>query len=158
MKTILTATIIFYYCRKGDAYEDIVSAAATCNVYGNNGNGNDRLKGGGLGIQSGVPPSWKDVKLIRSEDLKLRGFTAKQQRTTRKRRQQKIPFYLHMLGTKFYLYVKGYFLEVSGIKRHDRRPLRGIWQIFLRSAKKCLSERNVCQQPFCLRLRSSLEE
>lgn len=137
MKTILTATIIFYYCRKGDAYEDVVSAAtATCNVYGNNSSNGNSFKGGDLGIQSGVPTSWKDVKLIRSEDLKLRSFTAKQQKTTRKRRQQKIPFYLHMLGTQFYLYVRGYFLEVSGIRRHDRRPLRGVERIFLRSAKE----------------------
>ena len=69
--TVLMAVIIFYYYRKGDTYEDVVVISGdTCNVYGNDGG--DGFKGGDLGIPSGIPTSWKDVKLIQSEDGKLR--------------------------------------------------------------------------------------
>ena len=68
---ILTAaTLIFYYYKKGDIYEDVTLAAATYNVYVH-GNGGDGFKGGDSGIPLGVPTSWKDVKLIQSEDDKL---------------------------------------------------------------------------------------
>ena len=66
------AVIIFYYYRKGDTYEDVVVIDGdTFNAHGNNGGG-DGFKGGDLGTPLGIPTSWKDVKLIRPEGLKLR--------------------------------------------------------------------------------------